>query len=253
MHCHWSALLFGSLLAQAQWWAVSPAWVGTWTENPEKSTIFIPGTLTVERGRGGAYSFVELDGRRTPLACTPKPTSRHSCLYLTSPQPAGEGGRKAGVEYKVNPQSTELEVDSWRIVPDGSRLTDTDHYSRSTPGTGFAGRWCKTRSTEAPTIYRVSLEGDRMTFSVPNGELNISFSVMEAQTARGAYVSLSSGRGNKYKLLGPSKLLEQSVVRGKVVAQSHIAVSPDGQTMTEDHTDTGASPNPLHIVYDRSR
>ena len=90
-----------------------------------------------------------------------------------------------------------------------------------------------------------------MTFAVPNGELNISFSVTQARTARGALAASSPGRTNHYKLLSPSKVLEQSLLEGRVVAESVMTLSADGQNMTEDHTDAGRSPNHLHILYDR--
>ena len=253
MRYHLSVLLLIFLTNQVQSQLLRPSWAGLWRENPKKSNIFVPGTLRIAREPDGAYVLVAFGGQRTALDCIPRRSSKQSCVYLTAPQPSGDRDPKIGVEYRVNAAGTNLKVDSWRIVPDGTRLTDTDYYSRSTPDHGFAGRWRKTHSTEAPTVYSISIQGDRMTFAVPNGELSISFSVTEARTATGALAALGPQRTNCYKLLGPSKVLEQSLLESRVTAQSVITLSADGQTMTEDHTGMGQSPNHIHIVYDRER
>jgi hypothetical protein len=158
---------------------------------------------------------------------------------------------RSGIEYKLKVKGTELRVETWRVVPNGARLTDTDTYVRSAPGTGFAGTWRKVRSEEAPTTYRITVRKDRMTFTIPNGELYLDFSLFQASAPRGAIVPRGPGRVNRYKVLDAFRILEENLLDDHVVAQSVITLSPDGKTMTEDHTDAGPQANPLHIVYDR--
>ncbi len=239
--------LWVSFHAQAQQEAISRFWTGVWREDAGKSSIFVPSTMLIMQAADMAYFLAEPGGGRTRLDCT------HGvpCDSL-SVSPLADGRlAKSGIDYKLSANGAELSVETWRVVPDGTRLTDADLYVRSTPGTGLAGSWRKVRSIEAPTTYRISVHQSRMTINIPNGELHIEFSLREANSPQGTYVSFGRGRGNRYKILGPSQLLEQSLRRGKVVAQGVITISADGQTMTEDHTDVGPQANPLHIVYDR--
>jgi hypothetical protein len=90
-----------------------------------------------------------------------------------------------------------------------------------------------------------------MTIAVANGELHFTFSLSEANSPQGAYISFGPGQGNRYKILGPSQLLEESIRRGQVIASGVITVSADGRTMTEDHTDAGPQSHTVHIVYDK--
>ena len=90
-----------------------------------------------------------------------------------------------------------------------------------------------------------------MTLASTDGAVNTSFSLNEANTPQGVYVSLGPDRGNRYTILGPLKFLEQELRQGRVVAQGTGTLSPNGQTMTEDHPDSGLEANPIHIVYDR--
>ena len=137
------------------------------------------------------------------------------------------------------------------MVPDGSRPTDTDIYVRSGQGTGFSGTWRKVRSREAPTTWRISVHEGRMILATTDGAVNTSFSLNEANTPQGVYVSLGLERGNRYTVVGPLKFLEEELRQGRFVAQGTGTLSPNGQTMTEDHTDSGPEANPIHIVYDR--
>ncbi len=226
---------------------MSRFWTGVWREDADKSSIFVPSTMSIVQAADMAYFLAEPGGGRTRLDCT------HGvpCDFLAE-MPLADGRiPQSGIDYKLSASHTELSVETWRVVPDGTRLMDTDLYVRLTPGTGLAGSWRKVRSIEAPTTYRISVHRGRMTIAIPNGELHIEFSLREANSPQGAYVPFGPARGNRYKVLGPSQLLERSLRQGKVVAQGVITISPDGQTMTEDHTDAGSQANPLHIVYDR--
>jgi hypothetical protein len=181
-----------------------------------------------------------------------KESDPHACSYLSVLRSAQNHLARGGITYKPNLTGTELAVEQWRMVPDGSHLADTDFYARSTPGIGFTGTWRKTRSTEAPTTYRILLDSGYITIETPNGEIDVSFSTDEARTPKGAYVSSGPGFGNSYKILGPAQLLETSYRDGKVVAHSVLTLSSDGKTMTEDHTSVGQPQHFLHIVYDRN-
>lgn len=227
-----TALLLICCAAYARSQEPSPFWFGLWTENASKSSIFFPGTLLIQAKPGSTYSVSVDRGKRRAAACAPASRLRQSCLYLTAAEPAGAEAGKQGIEYKLNAKGTELEVDHWRVVPDGTRLTDADFYKRAVPGKGYAGSWRKTRSTEAPTVYRVSRDGDRFTFAVPNGESTVTFAIIEAGTPQGAYASRDRENGNRYKLLGSSQILEESLSKGKVTARSIITLSADRKTST---------------------
>jgi hypothetical protein len=226
---------------------MNPLWAGLWKEDAGKSSIFVPSTLAIEPAGDRAYSLVETGGGRTRLVCI----NTGPCHHISAVLPAQSHIGRFGIEYQLQATGTELKVETWRVVPDGMRLTDTDTYVRATLGTGFAGTWRKVHSEEAPTTYRITVYHNRMTFMIPNGELYISFSLSEASTPRGAIVSRGPGRANRYKVLDPSKILEENLRHDHVFAQSIITLSPDGKTMTEDHADAGPQANPLHIVYDR--
>lgn len=179
---------------------MSRFWTGVWREDADKSSIFVPSTISIVQAADMAYFLAESGGGRTLLDCT-----RGVPCDSLSVSPLANGRiAQSGIDYELSANCTELSVSTWRVVPDGTRLTDTDLYVRSTPGTGLAGSWRKVRSIEAPTTYRISVHQGRMTIAIPNGELHIEFSLGEANSPQGAYVSFGPGRGNRYKVLGPS-------------------------------------------------
>ena len=90
----------------------------------------------------------------------------------------------------MNAQGTEIEVDTWQIVPDGSRLTDRNWYARSKPGKG--DEWQVAENSLDRSAHRVpDLNRTRSheLLQCPSDELNFGFCVSEASTPQGAYVS----------------------------------------------------------------
>ena len=202
--------------------------------------------ISLESTADHSFLLIRPDGRSTRLECDHRP----SCRHLSS-KPVTRGTARSGTSYKLNAQGSELEVDTWRIVKDGSRPVDRDTYVRAAPGAGFAGTWRKVHSREAPTIWRISVGKHRMTFATADGEVNFSFSLQDARMPQGACVVLSLERLNCYTILGPLQFLERSFRQGTFVAQSVGTLSRDGLSMTEEHTEAASTAKPIHIVYDR--
>ncbi len=225
---------------------MNPLWNGLWKENADKSSVLEAATISIESAADRSFFLIESGGERIRLRC------RHgaSCRSLFSLQPA-HGIARSGAAYNLNAKGTELQIRTWRLVADGSRPTDIDTYMRSAPGAGFPGTWRKVHSKEAPTTWRISVHEDRMTLATTDGEVKISFSLKEANTPQGACMAFGPGRTNCYTVLGPSKFLERSLRQGILVAQSVGTLSPDGLSMTEEHTDSPSEAKPIHIVYDR--
>ena len=79
----------------------------------------MPATIFIEYAADRAYSLVEPGGRHRRLECRHGINPPMSYSYLTFREPA-QGVVQSGTEYKLKSRGTELKVETWHVVPDGS-------------------------------------------------------------------------------------------------------------------------------------
>lgn len=237
---------------------LSSLWNGTWTEDTTRSSIFVPGLLWISRVKGHGTYLVSQDGERRVVQCVPAEHSRATgtCAKLVPAEgttiPTPMGSVRAGIVYKISADGKELVVQHWRIVPDGTRLTDNDIYRRRLVNVDVTGRWHKVHSSEAPTTYRLTVKGSYLTIALPDGEFTLVAKLDGSPTPfRGASIPATSPARDGYTVIGPFKLLETNYRDKEVVAHSRITLSADGKTLTERHTQVGSSQHTVEIVFRR--
>jgi hypothetical protein len=238
--------------------ATEAPYAGKWKMNVAKSD-FGDTTLTYDQMSGGemkatmdgqSYTF-KTDGKNnmTPWGTTVAWKAVDSNTWETIEK---TGGKVASTStFKLSPDGKALTIDAKRVKADGGTSNDFLTLQRVSGGPGLAGKWkTKNLKTSSPETLSLTQKGsDGLTISLGN-EGAMCDAKFDGKDHSATGPVWPAGWTCAIAKSGPRSFDLTWKKDGKDMYKSTLAVSADGNTLTETGSAVGVSEK-FTVVYDK--
>ncbi|HEV3153195.1 MAG TPA: hypothetical protein VGZ02_05285 [Candidatus Baltobacteraceae bacterium] len=238
--------------------AANSPWSGTWKVDVAKSHA-VGDTFTYSPGPNGAihYSYgtisynYKCDGKMYVTVpgfsstCKAKGDRIHDFANYANGKATGSG------EITLSADDKTMRSVFTNQRPDGSKETTTTINERVSGTNGWFGTWKSTKFEDSsPATMTLDVSGTTVTSTIPEYKQKMTLTI---DGAPGELTGPTLPRGvmASWKSMGPNKVEQTIVYRGKPYNYDIFTLSADGKTLTDVGWTAGKENQKLTTVYDK--
>ena len=248
-----------TLLAATPCFAADSPWNGRWKINLDKSkvtgetfTFSMSGSMMhFTNGSTVSYDFA-CDGKDYPTIADRTVSCMKNDRNAFDSVSKLKGTELAKTHRELSADGKTLSVTTTGKSPDGSAFTDSNVYSRETPGTGLAGKWKNVKSTtSAPDVIDVKMAApDSIHWDVPAYKESLDGKT-DGKAIPMIGPTTPAGLTISFKKVSATKLTYEVKLKDKMMAEGDQTLAADGKTITDTSWVAGKPTEKEVNVYEK--